>query len=190
MSWLVQVYTLTIFLYMLAHIIVMFVLTLCTFCSLFAPFLLGYIYIWIRDGAHKLFGVSAPLDTIYIELYHELWFMFCYVYFPFSIMLWYVIFLCGVNKHIFDLTWLDLKKHKILWKVALTHGRFWQDANEALLIGRAKHHHQHWFAWCMESPPPPPPPNTMIYAVNQCVSRWNGRDTMDVIFFSYHVRAD
>ena len=61
----------------------------------------------MRDGAHKLFGVSAPFDTIYIELYHELWFMFCYVYFPFSIMLWYDIFLCGVNKHLFDLTWLD-----------------------------------------------------------------------------------
>ena len=30
----------------------------------------------------------------------------------------------------------------------------------------------------------------MIYAVNWCVSRWNGRDTMDVIFFSYHVWAD
>ena len=29
-----------------------------------------------------------------------------------------------------------------------------------------------------------------VYAVNWCVSRWNGRDTMDVIFFSYHVRAD
>ena len=29
-----------------------------------------------------------------------------------------------------------------------------------------------------------------FYAVNQCVSLWNGRDTMDVINFSYHVRAD
>ena len=35
------------------------------------------------------------------------------------------------------------------------------------------------------------PLNILIYAVNWCVSRWNGRDTMDVIyFFSYHVRAD
>ena len=110
MSWLVQVYTLTIFLHMLTHIIVMFVLTLCTFSSLFAPLLARLIYIGIRDGAHTLFGVSAPFDTIYIELYHELWFMFCYIYFPFSIMLWYDMFLCGVNNHLFDLTWLDLTK--------------------------------------------------------------------------------
>ena len=29
-----------------------------------------------------------------------------------------------------------------------------------------------------------------FYAVNLCVSRWNGRDTMDVIIISYQVWAD
>ena len=58
--------------------------------------------------------VSAPFDTIYIELYHELWFMLCYVYFPFSIMLWYDMFLCGVNKHLFDLTLTYVGAHKLI----------------------------------------------------------------------------
>ena len=105
MSGLLQVYTLTIFLHMLAHIIVMFGLTLCTFWSLFGPFLLGYINLWMTDGAHKLFGVSTPFNTAYIELYHELLFMFCYIYFPFSFMLRYDMLLCVVSKHLFDLTW-------------------------------------------------------------------------------------
>ena len=53
------------------------------------PFLLGSINHWMGDGVRKPFGDSAPFDTTYIELYHELVFMFCYVCLPFSLILWY-----------------------------------------------------------------------------------------------------
>ena len=48
-----------------------------------------------------------PFGTTYIERYHELLIMFCYVCFPFSSMLWSDMFLCGVNKNLFDVSWLD-----------------------------------------------------------------------------------
>ena len=66
MSWLVQVYTLTIFLHLLTHIIVMFVLTLCTFCSLFA-LLLARLHSYLNERwGPWTFRSFRPFDTIYV----------------------------------------------------------------------------------------------------------------------------
>ena len=88
-----------------AHIIFMLVPTLCTFCSVLHPFLLGYINLKLRDGAHKLFEFSAPFDTTYIELDHELLFKSAMYIFHLFFLLGYDVFL-----YLYDLTWTWLDK--------------------------------------------------------------------------------